>query len=276
MLNTWFNFCKNNFKWFFLRPFWKNLNISNIFLWSDNGPHFKNKLLLLFYSQIISKKIFSFISCNFFEPYHGKSFVDGQFGQLSKWITNWSKHSFLNTSEDLLNCFEQSNKFSKFPNRNFFEIKEIEENIWKEQHLTLLNFSFKHFNCFYFYQEFPTKFYCSQYNLKLNINNEFFFDKEIFQTYNIETEIKKIIKNPKYAHNNNLNEINSPNLTESDIFLLYSKVTSLKINIPTQTKKYFYEKINLRKKNKKNISNINKKQQQQKQKSDRFNITKIT
>ncbi|OMJ20340.1 hypothetical protein AYI70_g4167 [Smittium culicis] len=59
----------------------------NIYLWSDSGPHFRNSEFLCAVMKVLPE---SFPRKNFFLNYfsenHGKSYVDGHFGVLSKWF----------------------------------------------------------------------------------------------------------------------------------------------------------------------------------------------
>jgi len=97
----------------FALDIWEKLCIQQLSIWCDNAPHFKNRLLLRHFLDLctVQKTYFKINMC-FFEAYHGKSEVDGRFGQITTWYNNWIKTNFINSTDDLLSCFRQNNIFS--------------------------------------------------------------------------------------------------------------------------------------------------------------------
>jgi hypothetical protein len=62
------------------------LDFDEIKFYFDGGPHFKNNFFISNLLEINSK-----ITVNFFAEYHGKSIVDGHFGNLGKWYERTEK-----------------------------------------------------------------------------------------------------------------------------------------------------------------------------------------
>jgi len=79
----------------------EKLCIKQLSIWCDNAPHFKNRLLLRHFLDLctVQKTYFKINMC-FFEAYHGKSEVDGRFGQMTTWYKKWIKTHFINSTDD--------------------------------------------------------------------------------------------------------------------------------------------------------------------------------
>lgn len=50
--------------------------------------------------------------------------VDSMFGILSGWIKEWKKTKFINSTSDLLQCFEENNKYLISGTNNCFIVFE--------------------------------------------------------------------------------------------------------------------------------------------------------
>jgi hypothetical protein len=68
--------------------------------------------------DLIQEKEFEEVCLCFFEPYHGKSEVDSMFGTY--WLNEWVKTRYLNTTDDVLQCFEANNPGMHFLLKTFF------------------------------------------------------------------------------------------------------------------------------------------------------------
>ncbi|PVZ97773.1 hypothetical protein BB558_006259 [Smittium angustum] len=79
---------------------------TNVYLWSDAGPHFRPGEYLYgvfktLHEMFITKKFY----LNYFLERHGKSDVDGHFGVLSNWFIDVEKIRPIDTIKDLIDAF---------------------------------------------------------------------------------------------------------------------------------------------------------------------------
>ena len=91
----------------------KSFKLNSLKIWSDNAKHFKNKILLYNLGRLQELYFPKGIEQWFFEAYHGKSLVDGHFGNISQWIKKYTLNNYINSSDDLLKCFQKYNSKSK-------------------------------------------------------------------------------------------------------------------------------------------------------------------
>jgi hypothetical protein len=75
---------------------------------------------LAYLLELIQEKEFIAVALCFFEAYHGKSEVDSMFGILTGRLDEWVKMRYLNTTEDILNCFQQNVSILPFLAQIFF------------------------------------------------------------------------------------------------------------------------------------------------------------
>lgn len=87
-------------------------------IWSDGGKHFKSKEFLARIFEKIHKKMKIEIKMNFFTEYHGKSFVDGHFGTVSKWLKECMLVKDIKTINNLIKCFSEKEKERHSKSRN--------------------------------------------------------------------------------------------------------------------------------------------------------------
>jgi hypothetical protein len=113
-------FVKVVLAYLFATRIWQSFNIKDLAIWCDNAPHFRNKAFLAYLLELNQEKEFTAVALCFFEAYHGKSEVDSMFGILTGWLDEWVKMRYLNTTEDVLNCFQQNVSTLPFPAQNFF------------------------------------------------------------------------------------------------------------------------------------------------------------
>jgi hypothetical protein len=69
---------------------WKGLNIENISIWSDGGPHFKNFELVAFEMSLFNTVAKS-VNFNYFVEYHGKCYCDSHFSIISRIIGDYER-----------------------------------------------------------------------------------------------------------------------------------------------------------------------------------------
>ena len=169
-------------------------------MWCDNAKHFKNKVLLSFFADLTRLRIFTSISLCFFEAYHGKSLVDGMFGTMTQWLTEWKKSHYINTTQDLLICFQQNNMFLPHPHLNFFYELSLDTKYWTEmQHSEIQRIKLK--NMYFFEFKCNSNFYTA-YTLDFTLNrttNKIEFHKLISYKKPVIQKQKKISKKVKFS-----------------------------------------------------------------------------
>lgn len=145
-------FVKQALTHLFATKLWDSFKIEHLYLWCDNAPHFRNTILLAYLLDLVKQKEFQTIKLCFFEAYHGKSEVDGMFGTMTNWVANWKKTQYINTTADLLQCFQTNNFFMPTPARNFFYELKLAETLWtsKGQQKIGGKFGIKSYNFFKF------------------------------------------------------------------------------------------------------------------------------
>ena len=212
----------------FATEIWKSFRISHLAIWSDNAAHFKNKALLWYYANLCTEKEFKTISLGFFEAYHGKSEVDGMFGVMTQWIQNWVKSRFINTTQDLLDCFAENNQFHPNGARNFFFSWDFPRTFWKNlAHLQLSNLKIKSFNFFQFNSQYQEYFKTFTFQFRFNkTTNSWEKLQNKSQTITLK-EVMKTAKEPKYSES--IEAVNAAHLTSSDEQFLLKKADQWKL-----------------------------------------------
>jgi hypothetical protein len=196
---------------------WQSFNISKLAIWCDNAPHFRNKVLLAYLLELIQDKDFSEVVLCFFEAYHGKSEVDSMFGTLTYWLDEWVKMRYLNTTEDVLNCFQQNNSSLPFLAQNFFWSISIAPELWTQQGVKIIkNIKVKEYQYFYFSTKLGNNFRTMRYAFKsigtASGNIELTGLVKDTKLANVERQQPK--KAPKYSKS--LEVVNASSLTASD------------------------------------------------------------
>ena len=203
----------------FAYPEWKSYGIQNLSIWCDNAPHFRNKFLLAFLSELISTKTFKTVNLCFFEPYHGKSAVDSMFGTITQWLKEWKKTNFINTTEDLFLCFTLNNSN---PFQNIFYYLEFSPDLWTKKLMSKLSTGpTKGYSFFKFSHAHPASFFVAKLALgkdkKTQETGMFEFSQQ--RNINLEEVGSKVI--PKFSKT--LEAQNSSKLTSADDELLQKK-----------------------------------------------------
>ncbi|MDR0675444.1 MAG: hypothetical protein LBF97_00180 [Elusimicrobiota bacterium] len=95
------------------------MDISKVYLWSDNGPHFHNNQFInfIFLKNNFKNKV---IEYNFFCEKHGKAVCDQFFGSMTRSLNDLSKKSTISNINELLSslCTDYYNKSNEY----FFEM----------------------------------------------------------------------------------------------------------------------------------------------------------
>lgn len=205
----------------FASDFWKKLAINDLAIWCDNAPHFKNKSLLHFFLTLCQEKEFKAINFCFFEAYHGKGDVDSMFGTMTKWMTEWKKVNFLNTTEDLLNCFYTNNQFTTTPQLNFFYKLSFAPTLWTQlKHKTLTGIKIKNVNCFEFSYTHQNTIITATIRVDIGESGNFITNWEKATTRR-QIKYLPLKKAPKYS--SKIETVNSSSLTSSDEIVLQKK-----------------------------------------------------
>jgi hypothetical protein len=94
-------------------------DITKVYLWSDNGPHFHNNQFLnfIFLKNTFKNKV---IEYNFFCEKHGKAVADEFFGCITNFLDDESMVSDIKNINELTFCL--NNKFGETNNEYFFEM----------------------------------------------------------------------------------------------------------------------------------------------------------
>lgn len=155
---------------------------------------------------------------NFFEPYHGKSDVDSMFGNMTKWMKEWTTTKFINTTEDLLTCFRTHNAFLPNPQNNNYYCLSFSADIWTRiRHTTLTNkFKIRDYNYFMFDSGFPHLISTFRYAFKSNRDTTGVLELSHLVRLDIPILLDKLPakKAPKYSEV--VEHLNSNALTRED------------------------------------------------------------
>jgi hypothetical protein len=219
-------FVKMALSYLFASPLWASFRIDELSIWSDNAPHFKNKVLLSYFSELCQNKDFSHVAFCFFEAYHGKSEVDSMFGIMTTWMSEWIKTRYLNTTQDLLQCFMENNRFQPTPYQNFFVPLSLDQEIWTElTHKAMKGIKLKHYNFFTFFSNQDT-FKAHRFAFKTNRTTSGFIEYSglFTDTKNINIERLEKKKAPKYSKE--IESVNSSGLTSLDEKFLLKKANA--------------------------------------------------
>jgi hypothetical protein len=87
----------------------------NFELWSDNGPHFKNQMLIYYYHYLLKRPNIDSFNLNFFVENYGKNECDRFFGVLTRYY-----NEFLKSSDTPITCAKDL--------ANYFDTKKSDEN----------------------------------------------------------------------------------------------------------------------------------------------------
>jgi hypothetical protein len=93
--------------------------VTKVYLWSDNGPHFHNNQFInfIFLKNNFKNKV---IEYNFFCEKHGKAVCDQFFGSMTRCLNELSMNYTISNINELLSCLYKY-YFNK-PNEYFFEM----------------------------------------------------------------------------------------------------------------------------------------------------------
>jgi hypothetical protein len=203
---------------------WKQLGIRrNLAIWSDNAAHFKNKVLLSYYAQLCHEnEDFERVLVCFFEAYHGKSLVDGMFGVMTNWIDDWIVQNYLNSTDDLLRCFNYFNQFHPNRDRNLFASYSFDQSLWTKLRQTAVK-GIKMKQAHYFVMNRMRPHDRNMIELvtlewRVNANHELVSKRPHRDIIYWEETILKAKNPPKYSIQTEV--VNSPCLTTSDVKLL--------------------------------------------------------
>ena len=107
--------------------------------WSDNACHFRCFELYNHILKEIPEKYES-VKCtlNFFNEYHGKSEIDGHFGELQRIYDRVNKTIRVKDIKQLMNIFTQSMDIKKDTKKVYFEIYSREERPQKISKMKIL------------------------------------------------------------------------------------------------------------------------------------------
>jgi len=221
-------FVKMALLYLFSLPGWKTLNIKKLSIWADNAPHFRNKTLFYFFHHLVRTREFQQVYFSFFEPYHGKSEVDSMFGTMTTWLTEWKKTHFINSTEELLNCFHQNNLN---PNNHFFTLS-FSPDLWKANMTRIKLGPSKNVFSFLFDSSQPYSFSMLrlEYVTEIEGPNVGWTGLKC-KTYQkaVETEKYSSKRTPKFSKE--LEAVNLAQLTSSDLKFLKKKANQWNIPI---------------------------------------------
>ena len=212
----------------FATEIWKSFRISHLSIWSDNAAHFKNKALLWYYASLCAEKELKTISLGFFEAYHGKSEVDGMFGVLTQWIQVWVRSRFINSTQDLLDCFAENNQFHPNGARNFFFSWDFPYTLWKNLAHLQVKIKIKSFNFFQFNSQYRDYFKTFTFQFRLNkATNSWERLQNSCQTIEVQEVVFQTKKEPKYSES--IDTVNAAHLTSADEKFLFLKANQWKL-----------------------------------------------
>lgn len=191
----------------------------------------------------MSKQFLSLV-INFFEPYHGKSLVDGMFGMISTWISEWKKSHFINSTEDLFDCLIENTKFLDNANSIIYYEFKPDVGAWAQSYPSLPHkIKIQNVNVFQIRQSQPG--YLTTYTLEFGIENEQVVFKGC-KTEKVATKTraqKKVNKSPKFSKDIEITNTNS--LTTLDQDLLRTKAKAWKIAMDVEVEDMEIEDIEI-------------------------------
>jgi hypothetical protein len=85
---------------------------NHLSIWTDNARHFHSKEIAHCILSDIPQKYSIQIKWNFFGEYHGKNYLDGHFGLLSRWIKEAEKAQKISNKEECIKYLENQIKIS--------------------------------------------------------------------------------------------------------------------------------------------------------------------
>jgi hypothetical protein len=152
------------------------------------------------------------------------------FGKLSNWISEWKKTKFINSTDDLMDCFSENSAFLPFPDRCFFFEFSPEISAWNATYPTLPHkIKIQKINFFQFRQQFPGSVFTYTLQFK-EVEGQVVYNGCLKSKISTKTKaVKKIEKIPKFSKN--LEIMNTSALTTSDQDLLKTKAKLWNIEI---------------------------------------------
>ncbi|KXN64665.1 hypothetical protein CONCODRAFT_14142 [Conidiobolus coronatus NRRL 28638] len=88
-------------------------SINTIEMWTDCAGHFRSKYMLNYYKSWNEFSLgVKFTYVNFFNEKHGKSILDGYFGVLSRWQSDYEKSGKINNINHLVDIFSEKHNQS--------------------------------------------------------------------------------------------------------------------------------------------------------------------
>jgi hypothetical protein len=96
-------------------PVFKEQQFSRLTFWLDNGKHFKNKELFYTFHKIREENKFESVTANYFIVNHGKSFCDGRFGVVKRFVRDFSlrRDGAVKTTQDVITAIKRMSANSK-------------------------------------------------------------------------------------------------------------------------------------------------------------------
>jgi len=101
-------------------------NITDLFIFTDKGPHFLNKELAHFLLLNVTQLLHCDVHWNLWAAKHGKSDVDGHFGHLSRWYKDTTTNVAINTIEEFIHHITQTITTKKINNVTLLKYPENE------------------------------------------------------------------------------------------------------------------------------------------------------
>jgi len=204
----------------FQNPVFKNLNISNLSIWSDGASHFKNLEIAAFYNSVYLN--FKKFEWNFFIPYHGKNYCDSHFSVVSRIIKTYENNEGkIDSLEKLSLVLEE--KFESIKNNYQFDY-------YRKKHKK----KFQNAKIFVVPISIPERDnYKTQLNIK-GIKQYFSFQFEgnkisarFLTSDKQKDEISKVIKSKLRSKESDSENSNSKKRKKEDVISIGSKRTKL-------------------------------------------------
>ena len=85
---------------------------NHLSIWTDNAKHFHSKEMAYCILSDIPQKYSLQTKWNFFGEYHGKNYLDGHFGLLSRWIKEAEKAQRISNKEECIDYLQNQIKTS--------------------------------------------------------------------------------------------------------------------------------------------------------------------
>jgi hypothetical protein len=149
------------------------------------------------------------------------------FGILTGWLDEWVKMRYLNTTEDVLNCFQQNVSTLPFPAQSFFWNLSISPELWTQRGAKVIkNIKLKVYQYFYFSTKLGNNFRAMRYAFKSlrTASGNIECTGLVKDTKLALVERQPAKKPPKYSKN--LEVVNASSLTDSDEKYLEKKALS--------------------------------------------------